>query len=484
MSAAVVQPIKPRDPPEERRSKSRAGLVVEELNYQRRSHRVNIPLVVEIDSKVYRAHDWSVDGIGIKDLGLPLNINDTVLARVVLPMPDAQVTVDVTLSFRGTHKDVYGFEFMDLGSNVRRMLRHYIELAVDGKLSNIEDLVSVATTPGVVSPIRDALTLTDLEREGILQQFKKKSLISITAGILFALTVIAVLFYNTTYRIATTGLVTGNLEQVTANGNGVVERLFVSPGAMVTDGSPLFLVRDPDDEQRLTELDKTIESVTRQIEEVRQQANTTRQVALRPAEQLMEQREHEFQRGKELYDQKILPFRDFALIEHQFHTAKLDLLNQKSRLEGDMQFRISNLEQQRRALQVEKEGVLARMDRGAVRSKVNGRIVRVEYQEGNYVTPNDPVVLVEKDTRPFVLLKLLSEDALKIRMGMPAEVYVPEADIDYQASVAAIGYAAADSRASLTMEASLNETLVRLDLADQNARLPANTRVRVWIKTI
>lgn len=482
MSAVIKEyPIHDAEPTI--RSVGRPGLVIEELNYNRKAHRVNIPLVVEIEGTQYRAFDWSVDGVGITDADLSLEVGAKVPARCILPMPDAQVAVQVTLDFRGTHGAVDGFRFVDIPANVRRLLRHYIELAVGGQLTNIEDLVSVVTTPGVASPIRDPLNLTDLEREGVLRHFKQKSAVSITVGVLFLLTVIGVLFYNTTYRIAATGLVSGNLEQVTANTNGVLDQLLVTTGVPLTVGTPLFVVRNPDDEQRLVALGKMVDGIALQLEQVRRRGEAMLKVALQPAQALLEQRKTEFDRGQALYDQKILPFRDFTLMQHQYQADKLELVRERARLEADQQFRISELEQRRRNLQIEKEGLLQRMEAAAIHSKVNGRVMHIEYQEGNYVTRNDPVVLIETDTRPFVLAKLLSRDALKIRMGMPADVYVPETGGNYQATVTAVGYAAADSRATVTMEASLNETVVRLELADHGVRLPANSRVRVWIRT-
>ena len=98
------------------------------------------------------------------------------------------------------------------------------------------------------------------------------------------------------------------------------------------------------------------------------------------------------------------------------------------------------------------------------------------------IDPNDVMVLIEKNSPPNVLLKLLTEDALKIKIGMEASVYAPTTDTEYDAKVVAVGYSSVNSQATVTQEASLNETIVRLEFVDKHVRLPANTRVQVWIR--
>ena len=53
-----------------------------------------------------------------------------------------------------------------------------------------------------------------------------------------------------------------------------------------------------------------------------------------------------------------------------------------------------------------------------------------------------------------------------------------------RARVAAVGYSSVNGQATVSQEASLNETIIRLDFVDDDIRLPANTRVKVWIRTL
>jgi hypothetical protein len=50
--------------------------------------------------------------------------------------------------------------------------------------------------------------------------------------------------------------------------------------------------------------------------------------------------------------------------------------------------------------------------------------------------------------------------------------------------VSAIGLAAVNAAAPVTLEGGLNETLVKLEFEDKGVRLPANTRVSVWVRSL
>jgi multidrug resistance efflux pump len=119
-----------------------------------------------------------------------------------------------------------------------------------------------------------------------------------------------------------------------------------------------------------------------------------------------------------------------------------------------------------------------------VRAPRKGKVFQVDKNPGEYVGSRDPVVLLESDVRPSVLLRLPNDDALKLRLGMPATTYVPLEDRKYAATISAIDLTAVNAATRVTMEGGLNETLVKLDFADASVRLPVNSRVTVWVRTL
>jgi hypothetical protein len=118
-----------------------------------------------------------------------------------------------------------------------------------------------------------------------------------------------------------------------------------------------------------------------------------------------------------------------------------------------------------------------------LRAPEHGRVFNMIPSEGAFVKAGEPVFIIERDLVPHILFRLRSEDALKLNVGMKADVYVPFEDARYTATLTAIGYVAVNGRATASQEVSLNETLVKLALDDKDVRLPANSRVKVWIRT-
>ena len=198
-------------------------------------------------------------------------------------------------------------------------------------------------------------------------------------------------------------------------------------------------------------------------------------------------KELEHNNARALFDQRIISIKDYSFVENQYHQAAVNYQRAMEEFEqrrtNDAQ-EVDQLEREKKALIIQSDTLLSRQALQTVHTPVKGKVFHIEHAVGEYVTANDVMVLIEKNSPPNVLLKLLAEDALKITIGMEAAVYVPATDTEYDAKVIAVGYSSVNSQATVTQEASLNETIVRLEFVDKSVRLPANTRVKVWIKTL
>ena len=460
---------------------------VKELNYLRKAHRVDLPLVVEIDGKNYKAADWSIAGVGVENLDIELELNQVISARCVLPMPDSFVALKVQLQMKNQRKDVTGFEFYKITQRQKRVLRHYIESAIQGKIDNIEDLISVVTTPGLASPIEDALNLTELEAESLFKRFKAKSYVSIGLGIAFVITVMVVLFYNTVYRIHATGLISGNIERITANSSGIVKKVLVDRNSYIDIGTPLFTIEDPSITIELENIEKSVANLDDQIHALNKKSKRRVNRLVDSLRNKLEKKEQEYENARTLFDQRIISIKDYSFVENQYHQAAVNYqraMEEAEESRSSVAAEIEQLEREKTALLIQRDTLLSRQAQQTVPTPVKGKVFHVEHAVGEYVAPNDIMVLIEKNSPPNVLLKLLTEDALKITIGMEAAVYVPATDTEYDAKVIAVGYSSINSQATATQEASLNETIVRLEFVDKHVRLPANTRVKVWIKTL
>ncbi|NOZ11743.1 MAG: hypothetical protein GXP09_11990 [Gammaproteobacteria bacterium] len=463
------------------------SLLTSEFNYQRKSHRVDIPLLVEIQGKSYPTKDWSMTGVGVDNVETWLKPEQVIQAKLVLPMTDSVLALNVELQFKSKRGTVSGFEFRELSTKNRRVLRHYIELAIEGKLDNVEDLISVITAPSVSSPIEEALNLSDLESEGLFESFRTRSYVSIGVGIVFLFVVVLLLFYNTVYRIYATGLISGNIERITANSVGVVKTLFVKQNTYIEAGTKLFTVEDPGIDIEVANIIKSLQRNETQLRLLHEQEEAHGHALIETLRQKLGKKKIELSNAQQLFKRRIITIKDYSYVENQYQQAQLiyqrALVDMK--LSGtELKRQIKELEQEISTLTLRKELLLQRKIQQTIAAPVRGKIFHIEHPVGSYVEASDIMVLLERDAPPNVLLKLRSDDALKIKIGMSASIYVPATDSEHEAIVAAVGYSSVNTQATITQEASLNETLVRLEFVEQNVRLPANTRVKVWIKTL
>ena len=89
-------------------------------------------------------------------------------------------------------------------------------------------------------------------------------------------------------------------------------------------------------------------------------------------------------------------------------------------------------------------------------------------------------MVIQTDGKPFVVCKVLKEDAIDIQAGAPARIYIPSLDTTFNAKVTSLGNLSINTESQLSTEVSLNEVTVKLDFSDDIPPLHLNERVKVW----
>ena len=461
-------------------------VITREANSKRKSLRVAIPLYAEIDGATYGVHNWSTTGIGVVGLQNPPEPGAVVPAKISFPMLESTLTIAVALEFRAQHDKVFGFDFHALSARNKRVLRHYIELSVDGKLGDVEDIVAVAAAPMTISPIELPLNLSQPPAYGTLQHFRARNYVAVSLGLLAILAVSSLLFYNFAYKIEGTGFVSGSIDRITANYEGRVAKVMAQPQSFVDANTPLFTIENP-------ALKIEIESMEQHVAQFAREQGRSSQLRLNAEAGLLASlrqesraREVELANARQLFERGVISQRDLASVANDVSDQRNSYLKQVA--EGANRTVSLEATDQLNRLKMDlaaKKLLLARQQADqTVRAPRKGKIFAIDKVPGEYVSARDPVVLLESDITPSVLLRLPNDDALKLKLGMPATIYVPFEDRRHPATVSAIGLAAVNAASLPTMEGGLNETLVKLEFDDKRVRLPVNARVNVWVKTV
>lgn len=212
------------------------SLVNREFNYPRKSHRVDIPLLVQVDGKVYKTSDWSMTGVGILDLDREREIGEKFSARLIMPLSDASMQLDVVFIYRNRRSNITGCEFDNLSNRNRRVLRHFIELAMEGRLDILEDLVADLTAPDIESPLETALALSEEEEMSLLAKFRSRASMALILGVLFTLFLSFTLWYNLVFLYKTVGVVSGDFLEVSSVRSGIVGAVLHHPGDLLCRG--------------------------------------------------------------------------------------------------------------------------------------------------------------------------------------------------------------------------------------------------------
>lgn len=458
-------------------------MISREANLPRKAMRVAIPLFVEIDGRNYTASDWSTTGLGLSDLDRALQPGDTVQARLSFPMLESTLLIPVRLVYRSTHEGVHGFEFVDLSPRNRRILRHYIELSLDGKLGDVQDIVAVAAIPTTDMPAQAPLSLGAVPPAAHTPH-RGRLWGSVLAGLAVVAATGGIIYYNLTYQLEGTGFVSGSIARVTANHDGRVGRLLVEPGAKVEANTPLFAIENPNLRNEIEALEQHVAQLGAEQSRLAAARRQAEAGLLNSMRRDFTERENELANARKLLENGAITQRDLLVVANQVQDSRVSYLRQVA--EGATRTQTLENSDAVNRLRLElaaKKVLLARQEsERMVRAPVRGKVYHVDRQPGEFVAAHDPVVLLEADITPSVLLRVPNDDALKLKLGMPAQIYVPFEDRKYQAKVAAVGLSAATASAGIDKEGNLDETLVKLDFDDKKVRLPANARVNVWIR--
>ena len=452
-----------------------------EPNSRRRAHRVDLPMVVEIDGRPCRARDWSVTGVAVEaPPGLEANRGEVLVARLMIPMHGASLALPVKLRLVARDGELARFAFVDLRERDRRILRQYIELGIEGRLDNVEDMIALLAQPELPSPISDALVLADPEDEPPSCMARARGALSLVAGLLFVLAVAGTVFYNTTYRVEALGVAMGTVRPVSAGVTGVLAEMRVREGDRVEAGAPLFTLDSRELRIELARIDRELALIDRQLGQVAGGGATGVSMQAMPdaAGPTPEEGQRRVKAG-------ILPVPLDLL--RRLETAPAIGILAPARLPeatggGRKAARLA-LERERVRLEAARQRTALRIAARRVTAPVAGRVFRVAHRSGEPLAPAQPVVLLATDRPPLVVARLRQEDALALAPGMEAVVAVPHSGESFGARIRSIGSTAVKADFTPTMEVSLGETLITLEPLDPTVRLEPFTRVSVWIRT-
>lgn len=452
-----------------------------EANYMRRAHRVDIPLVIVIDSVAYRSKDWSMTGAGIENVQREFKKDEIIDASIVLALKEAKIELPVKLQFKVKRGDTSGFEFTELSQKNKRVLREFLELSIEGRLDQIDGLLSVYNEPVVDSPIKETVVFSDDEQSAIKQAFLKRSKLYIKLGILFIILVVVTILYNTTYVYRSIGTVSGNFVKISPSISGKISKIYVGVKAPVHPKTLLFELDDTMVLNQIDIIDEKLADLSSRYRAVKSQTQPDRQV-LYLLQKNMNKSYQAYLSAKKLYENRLISIGDLQKVSNDYSSDRVKYLQEKSRIERSniSQSNESSIISLKTELELKREDLINKLNYMRVFSETDGSVYAIKSHVGNYVGSSDEVMVIETNESSFVVCKLKQEESVEIKSGMSVKVYSASKDETYTAHVEAIGNLSLNTESLITNEVSLKEVTVKVMFDDKHVKLPLNERVKLW----
>jgi multidrug resistance efflux pump len=439
-------------------------------------------MLVQIDGQTYKTKDWSLAGVGIIDLDTPFEMDKAIDCRLILPLEGANFVLSAAIAMKNKRGNIIGCEFKELSPKNKRVLRRFIELAIEGRIDNVEDFIAAYSEPAFETPIGEALALEEKEAVKIKKTFLKKSLAFLFVGAVIALVIGYTTVYNLQYKIFSTGVVTGGFIKVTANNSGILDNIHVDIHDIVDPGLVLFDMMTTENVSRARGAGLAVKTLG---DENRDGFVPYISDVIDALKERAESKRREYEDAVVLYAQRLITLKDYNLVYNNYLRAKVDYEHENDRVDRENERRrdkLKTLKNKIKTIRTPAFETVAVPSLKRRKSPVEGAVYRIEHSEGEFVHPDDTVMVLVTREKPFVILKLHSRDIYKVKVNDHARIYSKFDDISYRGKVTQIGYAAVNADATISQETSLNESLVKIEILDDEIALPLNSRVEVRIR--
>jgi len=495
------------------------GQITHEENSKRKTHRIKIPIKVIIDNVLYDVSDWSMNGMKIilskEHENFIAKKEDTKDISIVLNTGSSSIILNVEITIKNILSDSYGVLISKINDKNKKVLRHYASLAIDGNIEMVDDLSGNLFMNNVASPITEPIALSDKESVKIQKSFLKRVVIYVIAALVFIVVSINILFYNYVIINESVGVISGNSVEYLAPYDGSIKDIYVNRGDRVSPNQVLFEMDDSEYKNQIAVLEKTQKQLKEKSillkkkllkfkEASKKDLNrlkeaSTQSIALLKSK--YETQKQTYKRAQKLYRQQLISLKEFNLFELEYLNAMSNydsvvhkrnfnnknelILEQNSIKNEDYILRVqSSLDLLNRNLsqtQLNIKILQAYIHKSLISSNTSGTVYKINKQKSNILNYSESVLLIQTQTKPFILTKTLSKNISSIEIGAPVIVYAAKNKKIYYARVSGVGYPSIDGIKIGSQELSQNEIPIKIEFDDENVKFNLNEYVEVYI---
>ena len=415
-----------------------------EKNSLRKSYRTTIPLQVVLDGKSYNAIDWSLTGLALEIPNFQYSPGDKIDAQLILPILDAKLSLPVTLFYEYNYDNRNGFSFIDLSEKHKNVLRRFIEMAIEGKIDRVDDIVAVYEEPEITTPIQTPVTLQEEEAHELKRSFVRTS----ARYLLFAASVIGflglVIFYNLRYIYEGSGVVTGNDMLIYPTVNAFIEKIYVHEGDVISPGMPLVQLDSSAVRFKLAllEIDKkrNRDLFSQKQQHLREQRTMYQKMITLARRQIAKSR-ISYRNAKKQYTQRLIMKSTLRQVENDYLQARQNLAKIKllpvSVVEANSSVIQNTLDLEK--ADVKLEYLKKQLPLYHIEAPVKGKVYEIYGQEGQEALKNNPLMLIWTEDTPYITATVPIKFLAHIVTGTEVDIIDKNDDVVLHGKVFKIG---------------------------------------------
>ena len=396
-------------------------------NSMRKSYRTSIPLSVVIDKRTYHALDWSLTGIALKNPDIGIKPGETLKAALVLQMKEATVSIPVTFRLEYSEAERYGFSFLDLSDTNKTVLRRFIELAIEGKINNTDDIIAIYEEPQVATPVQSPVTLHEEDAKVLKASFMRASFkyLLFTAAV-FAL-LGGLLFFNLRYSYEGSGIVAGNDLKIYSSVNAIVEKLYVKEGDTINKGTPLAELDSSEVTYKLALLEAEKKKKIAKFEQEKlyfQKSLPDNKRVISLLKQKVARTKAALRSARIQYAEHLITMRTLSDLENSYLDAKMKLENtkmQKEIMQKRMHVKAPET-LQTDDIDVKLEYLKRKLTYYRITAPLDAKVYEIYVSEGQEATRSNPIMLLWTKETPYIVADVPVKYLSDISLGTDVDI--------------------------------------------------------------
>jgi len=443
-----------------------------EQNSRRRAHRCKIPLHVSIDRINYETIDWSLTGLSIKNNNsLNLNIGDTIKAFISLPMPQATLSIIVDVKLIYKNSDRLGFSYENLSYHNKKVLRRYLEMAIDGSDYDLQNLFVLYQEPQINTPINTSVKLEEQESDHLDKEFKKLSWKILLLFFLLFSSLAGLLYYNLKYSYKGMGVVKGNDYSLYAQKRAKIDKIYVKEGDEVRKGSPLVQLDTSMIMYKIKLLESEKNRVIRLINELGENGTVDNSKRyLKTLKDKVASKRRLYLDAKKQFKEKLITAMEFQKIKDDYLDSKIKLA--KSISENGTRALSKDIDTS--DLDIKLAYAKNELKLSRIVSIDDARVYEIYKKEGEIADVHHPIMSLWTHNKPHIEIDVPNDKLSQISKDTKVEVIDPYTKKYIKAKIYKIG--------TVDEENDLKSATIYLRIDDSFKSLKPHQRVHIFFR--